>query len=85
MGDFRAEIHIKMNLCDKDYQWDADWINFTDETIYRIREFFEDAWQDAQLRYMDELQELWEEEHKAAIEEKERAELARLKDKYDNG
>jgi hypothetical protein len=86
MGDFRADIKIKMHLIDKNYEMDS-WINYWPEDYSgvdrSVREFFEDAWEDAKGRYDRRVAKIELEKNKEEIEKEEKAQLERLKKKYE--
>ena len=87
MGDFRAEIKIKMQLMGKQYNHTFDWINYSpdeDGVDYRVKQFFAEAWDDTQTRYDKARQKAWEIENKEQIEKEEKSQLERLKKKYDS-
>ena len=86
MGDHRATVVIDFTIHGKTYhqEW---WINwFPDPDIdYRIVEWFRECWDDAKVRYDKEVAKYWHREHATEIEQQERAELARLREKYGQG
>lgn len=87
MGDFRADIKIKMESLGKNYKM-GSWINYTPESEcygvdQRIIDFFRNAWDDIKSRHDKKVAKYFEEQHKEEIEKQERAELERLKDKYE--
>lgn len=63
------------------------WINYTDDgdgVDRRVTEWFAECWYDAHARWQDEVDAYFAEQRKAETEKAERAELARLKAKYDS-
>jgi len=85
MGDHRAEVKLEMTLHGKTYKHKFDWINWD---IYggcdrRVIECFEDWSRDALSRFNNEMAEAEEAANAEENERKERAELERLKAKYD--
>jgi hypothetical protein len=87
MGDHRAELKVWFRFHDKVYKHHYAWINWcpdSDDGIdSRVRRFFEHAYQDGMARDQREVEKWHEEQRKEEIEAGERAELARLKAKYD--
>lgn len=88
MGDSRASVKIDFSIYGKSYKYDG-WINwFTEEydgnyIDQRILEFFDKSYRDARWDY-DEASRI-EAKRRAAqgLEDEERAELNRLKAKYE--
>lgn len=87
MGDSRASVKIEFTIYGKSYKYDG-WINWFVEEYdgqfldHRILEFFDKSYRDARWDY-DESSRI--EQQKRAAEEQEdeeRAELARLLEKY---
>lgn len=86
MGDFRADIRIKMNLIGKYYKYDA-WLNYfpDDNGIDRlISEWFKECWNDAKERHDKIIAKQWEKYHEKEIEDGEKSKLKRLKEKYES-
>ena len=84
MGDHRATIKLAMHIHGKQYETEM-WINYwpeNDGCDRRIVECFAHWWADAKARYD---QAMWEAQRQrdAETDRKERAELARLRAKYD--
>jgi hypothetical protein len=87
MGDFRAEIKIKMQLMGKQYNHTFNWINYSpdeDGVDYRVKQFFAEAWDDTQTRHDKIMQKAWAEENKEQIEQEEKKILEELKKKYES-
>lgn len=89
MGDHRANIKIEMefhgvkNSCDM-------WINYSprdydcDGVDYRVVAFFRRVYEQGMENYNTEQKKYYAEQNKKEIEKKEKAELERLKQKYEN-
>jgi len=87
MGDHRAEIHIVFKIHGKTYKGDWDWINYFDNRDGiddRVVEFFADSWSDAYGRFQKQLDKARKESERPIIEKREKAELKRLKEKYES-
>mgnify|MGYP001616746596 FL=1 len=85
MGDHRASIRVEFTIHDKTYsnEW---WINWFDDGTgvdHRITDWFRECWYNALARYTAQTEELYANERAADIERAERADLARLKTKYE--
>ena len=87
MGDFRADIKIKMRSLGKTYEMDS-WLSYwpdseCDGVDQRIINFFRNSWEDTKQRHDETVYKA--EEEKRALKEKayELSELKRLKDKYE--
>lgn len=86
MGDHRATIKLSFSIHGKTYRHCFDWINYfpTQEGIdERIVGWFSDCWEDAYSRYQKQVDKIMAEQNKERIEKEERAELERLKEKYE--
>ena len=84
MGDFRADIDLKMTMFGKTYKRNM-WINYWDNgdgVDDRIIEFFRESWNDARTRHDAIIYKSQAKERKAAERKFELAELKRLKAKY---
>lgn len=88
MGDHRANIKIEMEFHGIEDACDM-WLNYSsgsyDGVDDRIVKFISSVYERGMSKYNSEMEEIYEEEHKKETEERERAELARLKRKYDFG
>ena len=85
MGDHRADIKITMTAHGKKYEkeWWINWSPNDDGCDQRVVDWFCECWEDAYNRY-DEARYLADSENRRIAEEQaERAELARLKSKYE--
>jgi hypothetical protein len=85
MGDHRASVKIKFSIYGETYKMDS-WINWSvggevPEIDDRVIEFFRGSYLKARGKMDDEIAE----EEGRKTEEAERAELARLKAKYEQG
>lgn len=86
MGDHRADIEIKFRIHGKLYQqkWCINyWPDLVTGVDYRVADWFNSCWRDALARYETEIAEANAEADARRLEQSERAELARLKEKYD--
>lgn len=87
MGDHRADIKITFNFHGKDYKLDS-WLNWSPNDLgidERIIEFFRKSSEDGYARYARQEAEHFKRERAIEIEKEERAELERLKNKYEAG
>jgi hypothetical protein len=86
MGDHRASIEIVMKAHGKTYEQEW-WINWNpDESTgcdRRITDWFSRCWEDAYERYHKRYAEYFVEQEAKRVEEEEKKELARLKEKYE--
>ena len=86
MGDHRAACRIEFEFHGKTYKLNLSWVNWVDSyngIDRRVLEFFESSYADGMSRWHDAQIEAEEEANAAAREAAERAELARLKAKYE--
>lgn len=88
MGDHRADIKIEFNFHGKTYKYDADLNWFPDVEgdwviDERVVAFFRHAYEDGMNRYHRMIEKSREGERKAEEERRDKAELARLKAKYE--
>ncbi len=86
MGDHRARIHVEFEIHGKTYTQTWDWINYfpDDQGIdQRVIDFFRDSWGDAKARYDERVARWHEANERPKREAAERAELIRLKAKYE--
>ncbi len=87
MGDHRASIKVEFKLPNKTYRMNWGSVNYwpDDNGIdSRVREFFEESWDDYKSWYNDLVTREHREQHKAEIEAQERRQLAELQAKYAN-
>mgnify|MGYP001600044143 CR=1 FL=1 len=86
MGDHRATIKISFDIHGKKHEQEW-WINYSPDEITgvdpRIADWFSECWTEAKARYDEQVAEYFAREHAAEIEAAERAELLRLKEKYE--
>ena len=86
MGDHRAEIHVTFKIHGKTYRLDLDWVNYfveDDGIDYRVVNFFRQSWDDALGRYREKIHSAEKEADAKRLEATERAELSRLRAKYE--
>jgi len=84
MGDHRASVKIEMEFHGVREKCNMEWINYCPEDGVsapdkRVREFFEDVYEQGMEKYNRRTEKREEKEFK----EREKAELARLKKKYE--
>ena len=82
MGDFRADITVSMDLVGREYaqSWNINWTPADCCGVdRRVAEFFQAAYEDAYGRWRESI----DEHESSEIEKRERAELQRLKAKYE--
>lgn len=88
MSDFRASIKIEFDFMDKTETADM-YINYMGRDSEcpglddRVVKFFRDAYEAGMARYDSIVYEANRKSHEAEVENNERAELKRLKDKYE--
>lgn len=88
MGDHRASIKIEAAFHGVKRSVDM-WINYSPDTSdydgvdYRVVDFFRELYAAGMAVYNEEIAEFYEREAALEIERAERAELAKLKAKYD--
>jgi len=86
MGDFRADIKIKLDLWGHKYSMDS-WLNYSPEECCgmdkRVSDFFNESYEDAKSKYDDMVYEMDKENREKEEREHELSELKRLKQKYD--
>lgn len=87
MGDHRASIRITAKFHGKTYDSNDWWINYSpsgdcgcDE---RVCQFFKKMWEEGHAAYEKSLADYWSEKDKEQTEKNEKAELERLKAKYE--
>lgn len=85
MGDHRADIKIEFTIHGKCYRMDSyiNWFPDENGVDLRVVEFFVRSWEDARERYEAAIAKADELAASASREAAERAELARLKAKYE--
>ena len=85
MGDHRASIKIEMEFHGIEDECEMYISYFPGEygIDVRIVEFIENVYERGMLKYNKEAEEYWWKENKEKIEEKEKVELKRLKEKYE--
>jgi len=86
MSDSRFHLKIDFEIYGKKFDWNAS-LNYYDRgdgMDERIFNWFVCAYEEAYASYQEEIYSV-EERSRKKIEDAERAELARLKDKYENG
>lgn len=82
MGDFRAEIKIKMELMGKKYEHVWDQINYSDNgdgIDQRVVDWFAECWKDTQRRYDN----IIEKANKKERDAQEKELYLRLKSKFE--
>ena len=86
MGDHRASIKIEFEFHGVKDKTDM-WINYWPEECCnmdkRVSEFFNKVYEKGMRKYEDQMAKYYEEKHKTEIEEREKMELKRLKQKYE--
>lgn len=87
MGDFRADIKIKMESLGKTYKMDS-WLNYfpdseCDGVDQRVIDFFRESWEDIRERHDEIIYKSQTKQREAEEKEHELAELERLKNKYE--
>lgn len=85
MGDHRANIKVEFAVHGKTYksEWNINYWPEDDSGIdRRISEWFLECWEDAYSRYQKSVVDSEHEQNKSRIEAEERAQLAKLLDKY---
>ena len=85
MGDHRTEIKIEFTAHGKTYrqEWSINYFDNGDGIDQRIVDWFRACWEDAYARYNKAVQRHYAKEDVARLEREERAELARLIEKYE--
>ena len=89
MGDHRCSIKIEMEFHGVKDHCDM-WINYGGETGEvegvddRVIKFIRSVYNRGMEKYNDEMDDYYEEQHKEETEKKEKAELERLKKKYES-
>ncbi len=86
MGDHRFSITIKMSFHEAKGEIADGWFNWDggrDGIDSRIIKLVESVRDRGFAKYDDDMDKYYEEQNKSKIEEEERAQLARLKAKYD--
>lgn len=88
MGDHRADIKIEMEFNGIKDKCDMS-INYFPEDCCnmdrRVTDFFNGIYKRGMIKYNKMMQKRYDEEHRQEIEAKERADLERLKIKYESG
>lgn len=86
MGDHRASIKIEMEFHGVKDKTDM-WINYYPDSEYgidkRIVEFVESVYDRGMTKYNKRMEKYWAEQNKEKVEKEEKAELERLKNKYE--
>lgn len=87
MGSHRASIKIEMEFHGVKDKIDM-WINYSPDGEYgidnRIIEFVESVYDRGMVKYNKQMDKYWKEQNKEKIEKEEKAELERLKQKYES-
>lgn len=84
MGDHRITLSIKAEFHGKTYEIKEAWWNWSGpEVDSRVKDFFESMWEDGYSRWLEGIRADQKEQNKAGIEKEERAQLAKLKAKYE--
>ena len=87
MGDHRCTIYIEMEChgvkdeLDGWYNWIPGAVDGVDD---RVIDFIRGVYQRGMVAYHKEIEKYWQEQDQAEAEKRERAELARLKTKYES-
>ena len=86
MSDLRASIKIEMDFCGVKEKADMN-INYIPDDFSgidpRIAEFFEDVYKKGINKYNIEVQKYFKKQREEELEQKEKEELQRLKNKYE--
>lgn len=87
MGDFRADIKIRMESLGKVYKMDS-WLNYwplseCEGVDQRVIDFFRESWEDIKSRHDDLVYKSDTKRREAEQRENELADLKRLKEKYE--
>jgi hypothetical protein len=86
MGDHRISLTIKAEFHGKIYEIKDAWWNYQghDGVDRRVIDFFERMWDDGYRRWADDVDAYHQQQKAKETEETERAELIRLKLKYEH-
>lgn len=87
MGDFRADIKIKVTSLGKIYKMDS-YLNYWPDSEYngvdqRVLDFFRKMWDDVKIRHDEIVNKYFAEQEAKNKKEFELTELKRLKEKYE--
>lgn len=85
MGDSRFHLKAEFEIYGEKFEWDAslNWCADSGEIDERIRDWFLSCYDSAYEKYQDQIYEADRERREKAEEVSERAELERLKAKYE--
>ena len=86
MGDHRCVIKIEFSIHAKTYKqdWNINYFDDGDGIDRRIVEWFAECWNEAHTQWQDSINKYFDAERERETRDNELAELARLREKYDD-
>jgi hypothetical protein len=87
MSDSRFHLKVEFSIYGRDFKWNPslNWYGGDERIDSRIIDWFESCYAEAYAEYREGIQDDLEREERQRIEAEERAQLAKLKAKYEGG